>query len=144
MNATPLPAVFCDHGAFSNRNKELVAQGISNAAVGFIGGIPGAQTTTLSVLIIKEGADSRAAPVLMGLFILIEMWALQGLVEAIPQAVFTGVLIKVGIDVFAWESVTVWAKGSCYALLDSRRSVNELTAMYNSAYGTSLETVVRR
>jgi len=48
------------------QNKELVAQGIANAAVACVGGIPGAQATIRSVLILKEGATMRLAGIFCG------------------------------------------------------------------------------
>ncbi|MEZ6185677.1 MAG: SulP family inorganic anion transporter [Planctomycetota bacterium] len=86
----------------TKQNKELAAQGLANAAAGLIGGIPGAQATIRSVLILKEGATMRLAGVAVGAFVLIEMLAFQDLIALIPSAVFSGVLIKVGYDVMDW------------------------------------------
>ena len=38
----------------TKQNRELVAQGTANGLVAFIGGIPGAQATIRSVLLVKE------------------------------------------------------------------------------------------
>jgi SulP family sulfate permease len=81
-------------------NQELTAQGIGQAVVALVGGIPGAQATIRSVLLVKEGATLRLAGILVGIFALVEMLVFQKWMELIPQAVFTGVLIKVGYDVF--------------------------------------------
>jgi SulP family sulfate permease len=86
----------------TSQNKELVAQGVANGLVGLFGGIPGAQATIRSVLILKEGATMRLAGVAAGLFVLVEMVALQDLIAKIPSAVFSGILIKVGYDVMDW------------------------------------------
>ena len=89
------------------QNKELGAQGLANAAAGLIGGIPGAQATIRSVLILKEGATMRIAGVAVGLFVIIEMLALQEMIALIPSAVFSGILIKVGYDVMDWPPLRV-------------------------------------
>jgi len=86
-------------------NVELRAQGVANGVVAFFGGIPGAQATIRSVLILNEGATRRIAGVLVGAFVLVEMLLCQDLVGLIPQAVFAGVLLKVGYDVFDWKTV---------------------------------------
>ncbi|MCA8921670.1 MAG: hypothetical protein KDD82_07645, partial [Planctomycetes bacterium] len=86
----------------TSQNKELAAQGLANAAAGLIGGIPGAQATIRSVLILKEGATLRLAGVAVGVFVVLEMLMLQDLIALIPSAVFSGVLIKVGYDVMDW------------------------------------------
>lgn len=92
------------------QNKELAAQGVANAAVATFGGIPGAQATIRSVLILNEGAVSRIAGVMVGIFVLVEMILFQDLITMIPQAVFSGVLIKVGYDVFDWQPVKVYVR----------------------------------
>jgi len=74
----------------TQQNKELMAQGIANSAVGLLGGIPGAQATIRSVLLIKEGATLRLAGILVGIFVLIEMVLFQNLIGLIPKAVFAG------------------------------------------------------
>lgn len=91
-------------------NKELIAQGLAGGVVAAIGGIPGAQATIRSVLIVKEKAAWRATGVLVGVFALVEMLAFQDLINLIPQAVFAGILFKVGYDVFDWVPVRLYFK----------------------------------
>merc|ERR1711974_260073 len=92
----------------TNKNQELVAQGAANAAVAFFGGLPGAQATIRSVLILNEGAMTRIAGISVGLLVVFEMFALQGLIGFIPQCVFSGILIKVGYDVFDWTPFFIY------------------------------------
>ena len=75
-----------------------------------VGGIPGAQATIRSVLILKEGATWRLAGAAVGVFVLIEMLIFQDYISTIPVAVFTGILIKVGYEVFDWEPCVIYAK----------------------------------
>jgi len=91
-------------------NKELFAQGTANSIVAFFGGIPGAQATIRSVLMINEKATMRLAGVLVGVFALLEIILLQDLINMIPQAVFSGILLKVGFDVFDWLPVQLYFK----------------------------------
>jgi len=77
------------------KNLELVGQAVGNGFCALFGGIPGAQATIRSVLILNEGAVTRMAGILAGLLTIIEMAALQSLVAKIPQCVLTGVLFKV-------------------------------------------------
>lgn len=92
-------------GEKTRQDKELVAQGIANGAVALVGGIPGAQATIRSVLVIKEGGSQRLVGVFIGVFVLIEMILFQDLIAKIPQAVFAGILFKVGYDVFDQETL---------------------------------------
>ncbi len=91
--------------AATRPNKELAAQGVANASVALFGGIPGAQATIRSVLILNEGATMRVAGIMVGVFVLIEMLLFQDWIGLIPQAVFSGVLLKVGYDVFDWSPI---------------------------------------
>merc|ERR1719262_884327 len=84
------------------KNLELTGQALGNTACAFFGGIPGAQATIRSVLILNEGAMTRLAGLFAGLLTIIEIAALQSLVALIPQCVLTGVLFKVGYDCFDW------------------------------------------
>jgi SulP family sulfate permease len=91
--------------AATRPNKELAAQGVANASVALFGGIPGAQATIRSVLILNEGATMRFAGIMVGVFVLIEMLLFQDWIGLIPQAVFSGGLLKVGYDVFDWSPI---------------------------------------
>ncbi|MFP5471628.1 MAG: SulP family inorganic anion transporter [Bacteroidia bacterium] len=80
-------------------NKELIAQGAANTIVGILQGIPGAQATIRSVLLIKEGAQTRLAGVFVGVFALLGFLVFGKLISLITSAVFVGVLLKAGLDV---------------------------------------------
>jgi SulP family sulfate permease len=98
------------NGEKTKPNKELMAQGLASVAVAAVGGIPGAQATIRSVLIVKEKATLRFAGVLVGVFALAEMILFQDAINLIPQAVFAGILIKVGYDVFDWLPLRLYFK----------------------------------
>jgi sulfate permease, SulP family len=83
----------------SNLNKELIAQGLGNGMAGLFQGIPGAQATIRSVLLIKEGAQTRLAGVLIGVFALMSILLFRDYLALVPAAVFVGVLLKAGLDV---------------------------------------------
>jgi sulfate permease, SulP family len=86
-------------GERSKQNKELMAQGLANGVSAFFQGIPGAQATIRSVLLIKEGAQTRLAGVLIGFFALCSIVLFKDYLTMVPAAVFVGVLVKVGLDV---------------------------------------------
>jgi SulP family sulfate permease len=94
----------------TKQNQELGAQGAATAVVALVGGIPGAQATIRSVLILNEGATWRLASVAVGVFVLIEMLIFQDYVSLIPVAVFSGILFKVGYDVFDWPPIVIYVK----------------------------------
>jgi SulP family sulfate permease len=46
----------------------------------------------------------------VGIFVLIEMLIFQDYISTIPVAVFTGILFKVGYDVFDWRPCVIYVK----------------------------------
>jgi SulP family sulfate permease len=94
----------------TNKALELFGQALGNGFCALFGGIPGAQATIRSVLILNEGAVTRVAGIAAGLFTIIEMGLFQSLVALIPQCVLTGVLFKVGYDCFDWAPVILYVK----------------------------------
>ncbi len=97
-------------GEDTKQGKELIAQGVGNGLVALIGGIPGAQATIRSVLIIKENANLRLAGVMVGVFVFMEIVLFKEYINFIPQSVFAGVLFKVGYDVFDFIPFKLYAK----------------------------------
>ncbi|MBI1194006.1 MAG: hypothetical protein GC205_12675 [Bacteroidetes bacterium] len=84
----------------TKHDRELLAQGLANGVTAILQGIPGAQATIRSVLLLKEGAQSRMAGVFVGLFTLVGFLVFGKLMVLIASAVFIGVLFKAGLDVF--------------------------------------------
>ena len=77
----------------TDTRRELAAQGLAGAVSAVLGGLPGAQATVRSVLIVRQGATMRLAGMAAGMFVLAEGLVLHGLgvVTHIPEAVFGGV-----------------------------------------------------
>jgi len=86
-----------------NPNKELIGQGIGNAVAGLIGGIPGAGATMRTVVNIKNGGTTRLSGVIHSLFLMATIVGASSIVEKIPLAVLSGILIKVGIDILDYR-----------------------------------------
>ena len=84
----------------TKKEKELVAQGLASGLAALFGGIPGAQATIRSVILLKEGAKTRLAGVLVGVFTLVGIFLFQNLLTLVASAIFAGVLLKAGLDVF--------------------------------------------
>ncbi|MDA0314210.1 MAG: SulP family inorganic anion transporter [Bacteroidetes bacterium] len=96
----------------TKQNKELIAQGLANGISGLLQGIPGAQATIRSVLLIKENAQTRISGVLMGVFVLIWIVFFINWISLIPAAVFSGVLFKAGWDVTERGFTSTYFKNS--------------------------------
>jgi SulP family sulfate permease len=122
-------------GEETKPNKELMAQGLANGVIGLLQGLPGAQATIRSVLLIKEGAQTRLAGVLVGVFALLGFVFFGSQITAITSAVFVGVLLKAGLDVFDRDFVKAYAKHNW--VKERTRNIQALFIVY-----TTVMTVV--
>ena len=75
----------------------------------------------------------RLAGTAAGVFVMVEMLIFQNFVKLIPQAVFTGVLFKVGYDVFDFEPFIIYVKQFIETRIDARRTTDVLKKRYLSA-----------
>lgn len=91
-------------------SKDLMAQGVSNALTSLIGGVPGAQSTVPSVMMVKEGATLRVCGVAAGVIVLGCALMFSQLLSYIPMAVFSGILVKVGFDIFDSKAVLAYLR----------------------------------
>jgi sulfate permease, SulP family len=98
----------------SNLSKELIGQGLANTASALLMGIPGAQATIRSVLLFKEGATTRVATIMTGVFALMGFIMFIDYVSLIASAVFVGVLFKAGWDVCEKEFISCYFKYKWY------------------------------
>ncbi|WP_228001624.1 SulP family inorganic anion transporter [Nocardia australiensis] len=85
-------------GKTTNFDRELVGQGAANVASGLLGGLPVAAVIVRSITNAHAGAQTRAATVLHGLWVLVFAVVLAGLVQQIPKAALAGLLILVGVQ----------------------------------------------
>ncbi len=84
-------------------NKELIGQGIGNALVSFVGGLPGAGATMRTVINVKSGGVSRFSGMFHSVSLLLIMLFFAPLASQIPLSVLAGILIKVGIDILDYK-----------------------------------------
>lgn len=96
----------------SDNNRELVAQGVGNLAVGLVGGIPMTAVVGRSTANIYAGGRTRTSAVLGGVLLALFVLLIPELINLIPLASLAAVLIAVGTrlahpDIFK----RVYAKG---------------------------------
>ena len=87
-------------------NRVLIGQGLGNIFAGFIGGLPGAGSTTRTVVNIRAGGSTRVSGALYAVIMLGIVLGLGRFVEAIPHAVLAGILIRVGWGIIDWRFIT--------------------------------------
>lgn len=74
-------------------NRELIGQGIANLAVPFFGGIPATAALARTAVNVRAGANSRFSAAFHAVVLAVFVLALAPLVEQIPLAALSGVLI---------------------------------------------------
>ena len=82
-------------------NRELLAQGIGNSLAGLLGGLPIITLIVRTSINIQNGARSKLATILHGLFILLASTFIPQALNKIPLASLAGILIVTGFKLTA-------------------------------------------
>ncbi len=85
-------------GAPFNANQELIGQGVANIGSSLLGGLPATGAIARTAASIENGAKSPLAGIFHAIFLLIMYFALMGVLQYIPLAVFSAILISVSIN----------------------------------------------
>ncbi|PQO41230.1 sodium-independent anion transporter [Blastopirellula marina] len=117
-----MSAVVADRmsGDKHNPNVELVAQGIANIAVPFVGGIPATGAIARTATNIRSGAKTPVAGMIHALTLLAVLLFAAPLARYIPLAVLSAILLVVAYNMgewreipkllkMSWATIAVWA-----------------------------------
>jgi len=88
-------------------NKEAIAQGMANMASGLFSGMGGCAMIGQSLINISNGARARLSGIVASVMLLIFIMFGSNLIEKVPMAALTGLMIMVAIGTFEWVSVKV-------------------------------------
>lgn len=91
-------------------NKEAVAQGFANVLSGFFSGMGGCAMIGQSLINISSGARARLSGIVAAVMLLVFIMFGAGLVEKLPMAALTGLMIMVSIGTFEWASLRTFTK----------------------------------
>jgi SulP family sulfate permease len=86
-------------------NKECVAQGTANIVTGFFSGMGGCAMIGQSLINISSGARARLSGIVASVMLLIFIMFGASLIEQLPMAALTGLMIMVAIGTFEWASI---------------------------------------
>ncbi|MDO0909853.1 SulP family inorganic anion transporter [Streptomyces sp. DT2A-34] len=86
-------------------NKELIGQGLGNAASGLFGGLASAGATVRSVVNVRSGGRTALSAATHSVILLALVVGLGAVVQYIPLAVLSGILILTAFGMFDWESL---------------------------------------
>ena len=91
-------------------NKEAVAQGTANILSGFFSGMGGCAMLGQSLINISAGSRARLSGIVAAISLLIFVMFGSSLIERVPMAALTGLMIMVAIGTFEWASVRTFNK----------------------------------
>lgn len=86
-------------------NKEAVAQGIANVLSGLFSGMGGCAMIGQSLINISNGARARLSGIVAAIMLLVFIMFGASLIEQVPMAALTGLMIMVSIGTFEWASL---------------------------------------
>ena len=85
-------------------NKEAVAQGAANILSGVFSGMGGCAMIGQSLINVSNGARARLSGIVAAIMLLVFIMFGSGLIEKVPMAALTGLMIMVAIGTFEWAS----------------------------------------
>jgi sulfate permease, SulP family len=91
-------------------NKEAVAQGAANILSGFFSGMGGCAMIGQSLINVSNGARARLSGIVAAVMLLVFVMFGSSLIEMVPMAALTGLMIMVAIGTFEWASLRTFTK----------------------------------
>lgn len=91
-------------------NKESVAQGTANILSGLFSGMGGCAMIGQSLINISSGARARLSGIVAAVMLLVFIMFGADLIEQLPMAALTGLMIMVSIGTFEWASLKTIGK----------------------------------
>lgn len=91
-------------------NKEAIAQGIANMLSGVFSGMGGCAMIGQSLINISSGARARLSGIVAAVMLLVFIMFGSSLIEQVPMAALTGLMIMVSIGTFEWASLRTFTK----------------------------------
>ena len=86
-------------------NKETLAQGAANILSGFFSGMGGCAMIGQSLINVSNGARARLSGIVASIMLLMFVMFGSSLIEKVPMAALTGLMIMVSIGTFEWASL---------------------------------------
>jgi len=90
-----------------NSNRECIAQGSANILNGFFSGMGGCPMIAQTLVNLSAGARARLSGIIASLTILLIILFGAPVIEKLPMAALTGVMIMVAISTFEWISFRI-------------------------------------
>jgi SulP family sulfate permease len=93
-----------------NGNQEAMAQGAANIFSGFFSGMGGCAMIGQSLINVSSGARTRISGIVAAVMLLVFIMFGSGMIELLPMAALTGLMIMVAIGTFEWASLRTFSR----------------------------------
>lgn len=93
-----------------NGNRECLAQGGANILTGMFSGMGGCAMIGQSLINVSSGARARLAGIVASVSLLVFIMFGSSLIERVPMAALTGLMIMVAVGTFEWASFKMIGK----------------------------------
>jgi sulfate permease, SulP family len=129
----------------SDKTRESWGQGVANIVTGFFGGMGGCAMIGQTMINVRvSGGRTRLSTFLAGVFLLVLVVPLNGVVAEIPMAALVAVMVMVSVGTFDWHSIRPQTlrrmpKSETAVMLST---VAVTVATHNLAYGVGVGVVV--
>lgn len=117
-----------------NPNTELVAQGIGNLFIAFVGGVPSTAALARTSVAIRAGGNTRVAGVFHSLFLLACMFVLSSAIGLVPFAALAGVLIVTAYRMNDWGQIKCYFGGKMWAAIAQFLTTMLVTVIVDLTY----------
>ena len=97
-------------GTKGNSNRECLAQGSANILNGFFTGMGGCPMIAQTLINLSSGSRARLSGIVAALTILLIILVGAPVIELLPMAALTGVMIMVAIGTFEWASLRIFKR----------------------------------
>ncbi len=91
-------------------NKECVAQGTANVLSGFFSGMGGCAMLGQSLINVSSGARARLSGIVAAVSLLLFIMFGADIIELLPMAALTGLMIMVAVGTFEWASLRTFRR----------------------------------
>lgn len=91
-------------------NKEAIAQGAANILSGCFSGMGGCAMIGQSLINVSNGARARLSGIVAAVMLLVFVMFGSSLIERVPMAALTGLMIMVAIGTFEWASLKTFKR----------------------------------
>ncbi len=97
---------------YSNANIELKAQGVGNMLAGLLGGLPMTSVIVRTSANVASGARTKFSTIFHGLYLMVAVLAIPGLLNKIPMASLAAILIMIGLRLASLKVIKhMWQAG---------------------------------